>query len=686
MTATSRSLLALFVGVGVLAGGRFAPAAEGEKEKAPPSPAPDAKPDPADRSLREAGHLHPLRQAPPGLREARPRRVPALRGVRRSLAGRPGEDAAGRRGRVRPSAPSLPRSRTRPPCASDVVQVKAHLKIDLLAEGWHEVPLRLADAAIVRATLAGEPARDPRRRRRGPSPPGREEGQAARVDRARAGIRQGDHPLAGAEQRFVRDAAGPGEPLAGADSAGRREGEPPAADRGHRSAAGRATAASGRAKPAADETVVLAFVGAVADRPHRVDPQGRRRHRPGRPGQRPGRPAGLDPARASSASRANLAYTISRAELGQLAVDVPADYKVRQRLRPQRPPVVGRASPAPDRRHAADHRSTVRARQGLAASRPSSWRRSPARRAAQSVKQADSPVMQGRSWSVRAVGVGRQQGFVVVQVGSGLRAEASPHRRPARRSMPASCPATWPPAAWTFAYRYAAVPFELELAVEEVQPRITVDSLVEARLEPNRLTLDLTAVYTIERAGVFKLELDRPAGFEVRQVRGREIPGDAAHAAAAVAVDSHHLEGKKQERLVVNLARKAMGRVALCRRVPEGPAGAEPAGADGQVGRRSRWALPQVRRRARSSGPPAGWWSMPPRASASMRARPKGSAPSRSPKLSRGCGWATADCPNFRPAHRGLSPARRELAARAAVRLHPDPPSFAWPPSGASRT
>ena len=43
--------------------------------------------------------------------------------------------------------------------AKDVVQVTAHVKIDLLSEGWHEVPLRLADAAIVRATIKNEPAR-----------------------------------------------------------------------------------------------------------------------------------------------------------------------------------------------------------------------------------------------------------------------------------------------------------------------------------------------------------------------------------------------------------------------------------------------------------------------------------------------------------------------------------------------
>ncbi|MCE9552375.1 MAG: hypothetical protein K8T91_03235, partial [Planctomycetes bacterium] len=40
----------------------------------------------------------------------------------------------------------------------DVVRVKAQLKIDLLREGWHEVPLRLAGSAILSATVNGQPA------------------------------------------------------------------------------------------------------------------------------------------------------------------------------------------------------------------------------------------------------------------------------------------------------------------------------------------------------------------------------------------------------------------------------------------------------------------------------------------------------------------------------------------------
>ena len=90
-----------------------------------------------------------------------------------------------------------------------------------------------------------------------------------------------------------------------------------------------------------------------------------------------------------------------------------------------------------------------------------------------------------------------------------------------------------------------------------MQPQITVDSLVEAALQPDRLTLDLTAIYTIEKAGVFRLELDVPAGFDVKKVHGVDV------GVAPVQVDTHYLEGDKKTRLVVNLSRKAIGRVAL---------------------------------------------------------------------------------------------------------------------------
>ena len=167
---------------------------------------------------------------------------------------------------------------------------------------------------------------------------------------------------------------------------------------------------------------------------------------------------------------------------------------------------------------------------------------------------------------VKALNVGRQQGLVVAQVGPGLRAEAA--KTSGLLQVDANeLPLALRSPAWTFAYRYASVPFELELAVEEVAPRITVDSLLEARLEPEKLTLDLTSFYTIERAGVFKLEFDVPEGFELRNVTGSLSAtlrqGQDAPAPGTVDVESFHLEGEKKDHLVVNLARKAEGHVGL---------------------------------------------------------------------------------------------------------------------------
>ena len=102
------------------------------------------------------------------------------------------------------------------------------------------------------------------------------------------------------------------------------------------------------------------------------------------------------------------------------------------------------------------------------------------------------------------------------------------------------------------------MPVELILDVDKIEPRITVDTLVEATLEPTRLALAVTAVYQIERAGVFRLEMDVPDGFTVRTVQGRKV-GEAKLAQ----VDTHHLVGNEKRQLVVSLARKAMGPVGL---------------------------------------------------------------------------------------------------------------------------
>ena len=129
------------------AGAKAAPAA--------PDAKPEAKPDPADRSLREQDIYIPYEK----LRQVFEKHG---RGVflpyeefdelwqAAQDKTRPGRRAAPPVGAV------ITEIENEAAVSGDVVQVKAQLKIDLLTEGWHEVPLRLADAAIVRATLGGQ--------------------------------------------------------------------------------------------------------------------------------------------------------------------------------------------------------------------------------------------------------------------------------------------------------------------------------------------------------------------------------------------------------------------------------------------------------------------------------------------------------------------------------------------------
>ena len=463
--------------------------------------------------------------------------------------------------------------------AKDVVRVKATVKIDLLVEGWHEIPLRLADAAITAATLGGEPARivggpgeDYRLlvEKKGKQPeqivlsleyakaiskmPGQNsvsfQAPQAPVSRWRvripqAGVKVNLHPLIAAT-------------------------EVPAAA----AASGDKTAKPGEAKPARPT------------RPSCWPSSARRRWSASTGPPRPRAPPAWPPWSASRpnsrcgstrgppAAASTWPTPISRAELGQLAVEVPADYKVVNVFDAN----VRQWSVEPVAAGAKTQKITAQLFE-------------PAKKLQQVVVELEKFAGEKLQPSqtvpvVKALDVGRQQ----ASWSSRWRPGSAP--RPPRATGLLQVDAGELPDAlrrqpWTFSYRYAAVPYELVLGVEELQPRVTADSLVEARLEPERLTLDVTAVYNIERAGIFKLELAVPPGFALRHVRGCDLPGDAATRAVAAQVDSYHLEGEEQGPPGGQPFPQGHGPRRPGRRVAEGLAGAEPADADGQDGRHS---------------------------------------------------------------------------------------------------
>jgi hypothetical protein len=453
---------------------------------------------------------------------------------------------------------------------NDLVEVRAVLKVETIGKGWHEIPLRLADAAITEAQLGGGPARlladgDRGYRLLVENPdekpqkltltliyakgisraPGRNsvafQAPQAPVNRWKvripeAGVKVDIQPMIAATELVDEKPT--------SEAKGRVPEQP--------------TNEKPEERPSVQETVLLAFVGAASEVRIAWTPKAE-----GATGL-----AALASVQAEqqvfvgegvTRTRTQFVYTISRAELSQLVIIVPGDQKVvnvfdanvrqwsvaeegqRQRI------TVQLFEPAKGSQNVIVELEKFHAASATADSAE------PQREGGQDgtkVLELTVPV-------VEAAGVGRQQGVVVVQIGEGLRAEAMSKVGLVQvdaEELPASLAKTQ----WGFSYRYVSVPYELMFDVEKIEPRITADSLVEATLEPTRPALAVTTVYKVERAGVFRLEMDVPDRFTVRTVGGRQV-GEAG----AAQIDTHHLAGDKKDRIVVSLARKAIGPVGL---------------------------------------------------------------------------------------------------------------------------
>lgn len=425
--------------------------------------------------------------------------------------------------------------------AEDVVRVQAKIKIEVLYAGWHSIPLRLKGAALLSARLGDLPARIVmaedgyrlllEKRQEGPAQflvelvyakairrsPGqnmvRFQSPQAPVNRwvirvPQSGVKVNIQPLIAASETTLSRASG--------------DEVPPG--------------------PVVDETVVLAFVGAAPEVQISWTPRSE-----GATGL-----AALASVRVQQQvtvnegvmrTQARLDYNISRAEVEQLVMEVPRDQKVINVFDPN-----------------------VR-----------QWKVVEAGEVQQVQVQLFQPARGSQTltieleqfseeWGdrevavplVRARGAGRQQGLLVVRLSPALRAEVS-QRTGLLQLDKQELPGALQKIPWDFAYRYATLPYQLAFRLEKIRPRIHARQLIEVHLEPEQLTVDLMAVLDIQRAGVFQVELEIPAGFEIRQVRGQAIARDVK----AVTVDSHHVTPAAGTRLIVNLGGKAQGKVGL---------------------------------------------------------------------------------------------------------------------------
>lgn len=113
---------------------------------------------------------------------------------------------------------------------------------------------------------------------------------------------------------------------------------------------------------------------------------------------------------------------------------------------------------------------------------------------------------------------------------------------------------------WDFAYRFAAIPYQLTLSVEAIQPHISVDTNIRAILTEDTLKLDAWTHFDIQRAGLFELQLQVPDEWNVQTVEGVQS-GDHL----PVAVDGFQLlpASKGWQILRINLATQARNKVAV---------------------------------------------------------------------------------------------------------------------------
>ena len=426
----------------------------------------------------------------------------------------------------------------------DVMEVQAQLTIQLLGEGWHEIPLRLGNSAISSALIGGENARIVFR-------PGQgyfllldfEDGQAdkltldlkyAKTFNKSPGLNQvGFQAPQASINRWKITIKDPGvkvnvRPLVAAtetrDGADADNGDPPTPQ-------------------VPTDTVLIAFFG--------LTPQVEIDWTPKSEGA-----SGLSAlatvqtrqnvviGEGSQRTQATLTYSISRSELTELKIRIPTGQKI------------AGVFDANVRRWDVELVENAQVI-NVELFEPASVTQN----LSLELERFDLEVgMQNESVDVvipeiEALGVSRQQGLVMVRTEGDLRADVT--TRTGLLQVDNEQVGNQQ-GAWDFVYRYAAPPYELILKIEKLQPRVSAEEFVDIHVLEDQVRVDVTTLFSVERAGIFQVEYDVPEGYTIREVHGVQV-GDYQ----PVVVENHHMVENAPGVYRVNLSRKAFGLVGL---------------------------------------------------------------------------------------------------------------------------
>lgn len=419
----------------------------------------------------------------------------------------------------------------------ELMVVRASLQVELLQSGWHTIPLRLNDAAMLSATVDNEPARivyDP------------VGGYSLLFQNKQSNSLRIQIHLEYA--KAYEKSPGQNSVSILAPQAPVNQWRIKIPDAGVKVQVDPMLATTVPAtqtdkdSPAPEGTEILAFVGAAPNVQIRWVPKTQ-----GATGMAPlasvfvQHRVTIDEGIVRTHSL--LAYTIERSELTQLSIAIPPSQKIINVFDPN----VRKWAVEPSENKQIDAPKLI---VDLF---------EPAKQSQNLVVEWEEP-FDAKTPSARMIlpldclDASRQQGVIAIKIGPGIRVEPT-DRRGLIQLDPTDLPPPLSKEACTFAYRFSAASYQLKFKPEKVQPTIRVDQWLEAFVEPQSLTLELKSTHTIENAGVFQLEFEIPPDFELLQVTGR-----AADHVEAARIDNFRVSESK-DRLVVNLSKRAIGQV-----------------------------------------------------------------------------------------------------------------------------
>ncbi|MDR1923374.1 MAG: hypothetical protein LBQ66_03275 [Planctomycetaceae bacterium] len=437
----------------------------------------------------------------------------------------------------------------------EIVQVESTINIELIKDGWHEIPLRLGDAAITKADINNEPAKIIGDKQNGYKliVEKKSDNTKSKNEFEPQRLKLVLHFAKGILKSPGRNSVSfqiPQTPLSRWNvvipEPGVKIDFSPSI----------ANTTDTKSKNSDKQTVFQAFVGSVPEVQIAWTPKAEGA-------------TGLDALISTQITQQTIIdegiyrtsavfeYTISRATIANLAINLPADQKVVRvvdsNIKKWEVSTKDKIQTIKiDLFEPAKERQTVRFElEKLFESKE--LQPADSKSSAAAVKLAIP--------ELTAVGVGRQQGILLVRAINDISCE-SVGASGLLRIDAAELPQNLQQTKWDAAYRIASNDYNLNVAINKVKPRISVSSQVELFLS-NDIRLRNFLFFNIENAGVFQLKIHVD-----KSAKGSfSASGYSGNGYAAAVVDSvsyDDIKGDDKFKLMtVSLSKKAIGRVGL---------------------------------------------------------------------------------------------------------------------------